>query len=167
MIFKSLINKNKKPKTVKHLSTYTLINLSTYKRKDCSTMTKNENVNEALEANALTKRHSEGIRPKNPLHILKRFFAEYKFPFAGNSIRPAQNDGKLLVPQCLSNLVPFSPLSLPSPSVLLRSHKTGTAIAFHPLLACARGEGYKNIKHLFTYSLQKDWIASLAMTGNS
>jgi len=111
----------------------------------------NKNVKKTLEAGAQTKRHSEGIRPKNPLHILKRFFAKYKFPFAGNCVRPAQNDGKLLVPQCLSNLVPFRPLSLPSPSVLLRSHKTGTAIAFHPLLACARGEGCKTVKNLFTY----------------
>jgi len=37
--------------------------------------------------------HSEGNRPKNPLHILKRFFAKYKFPFAGICVRPAQNDG--------------------------------------------------------------------------
>jgi len=40
-----------------------------------------------------------------------------------------RNDGKFLVPQCLSNLVPFSPLSLPSPS---------------------RGEGHNNVKDLFT-----------------
>jgi len=113
------------------------------KKKESTTMTKNENVKKILKAGALTKRHSEGIRPKNPLHILKRFFAKYKFPFAGNYIKPAQNDGKLLVP--------FSPLSLPSPSVLLRSHNTGTAIAFHPLLACAWGEGSKNVMDLSSY----------------
>jgi len=42
---------------------------------------------------------------------IKRFFAEYKFPFAGSCVRPAQNDGKILVPQCLSNLVPFCSLA--------------------------------------------------------
>jgi len=83
------------------------------------------------EAGALTKCHSEGIRPKNPLHFIKRFFAEYKFPFAGNCVKPAQNDSNFLVPQCLSNLVPFCPLSLPSPS---------------------RGEGHKTVKNLFTHS---------------
>jgi len=118
------------------------------KRKDFTTMKNNENVNETLEAGVLIKRHSEGSRPKNPIYFLKRFFAKYKFPFAGNCVRPAQNDGKILVPQCPNNLVPFSPLSLPSPSVLLRSHKTGTAIAFHPLLACAGGEGSKNVTNL-------------------
>jgi len=61
-------------------------------------MKKNENVKETLEAGVQTKRHSEGIRPKNPLHILKRFFAKCKFPFAGNCVRPAQNDGKILTP---------------------------------------------------------------------
>jgi len=45
----------------------------------------------------------------------------------------------------VKTLVPFSPFSLSSPSVLLRSHKTGTAIAFHPLLACARGEGHRKV----------------------
>jgi len=164
-------------------------------------MTKDKNVKKTLEAGALlgvTARHSEGICPKNPLHILKRFFAEYKFPFAGNCVRPAQNDGKILtpltqdptpkskistlshtarsftglasssvqlvpqgagihvmhlftpqktgllrrfaprndekflVPQCLSNLVSFSPLSLPSPS---------------------RGEGCNDVNHLSTYTL--------------
>jgi len=116
-------------------------------------MKKNENVNKRLEAGAQTNRHSEGIRPKNPLHILKRFFAKYNFPFTGNYIKPAQNDSNFLVPQCLSNLVPFNPLSLPSPSVLRRSHKTGTAIAFHPLLACAWGEGSKNVMDLSSYRL--------------
>jgi len=61
-------------------------------------MTNNKNVKGTLEAGGQTKRHSEGIRPKNPLHILKRFFAKYKFPFAGNYIRPAQNDCNFLVP---------------------------------------------------------------------
>jgi len=257
----------------------------TIKGKNCTTMKNNENVKKPFEAGVLTKRHSEGIRPKNPLHILKRFFAKYNFPFAGNSVRPAQNDGKnladfgksgaesgtrpseqackerqnlvkdlkrmqgcepptsqdgdfgkseeltknfchseslekyyeftnsyfscysesvnadgkpiemdrfrisgarikrisaspyilcsclsgmtkntgllrfarndgkFLVPQCLRNLVPFRPLSLPSPSVLRRSHKTGTAIAFHPLLACAWGEGSKNVMDLSSYRL--------------
>jgi len=66
-----------------------------------------------------------------PYLFLKRFFAEYKFPFAGNCLKPAQNDSNFLVPQCLSNLVPFHPLSLPSPS---------------------RGEGHKTVKNLFTHS---------------
>jgi len=83
---------------VNNLSTYPLINLSTYKRKDFTTMIKNKNVKKTLEAGVLTKRHSEGIRPKNLLHTLKRFFAKYKFPFAGNSIKPAQNGGKILTP---------------------------------------------------------------------
>jgi len=111
-----------------NLSSYPLINLSTYKRKESTTMAKNKNLKKTLEAGALTKRHSEGISPKNPLHFIKRFFAEYKFPFAGNCVRPAQNDGKILVPQCLSNLVSSSPLSLPSPS---------------------GGEGCNNVKDLF------------------
>jgi len=116
-------------------------------------MMKNKNVKKTIETGALPKRHSEGIRPKNPLHILKRFFAKYNFPFAGSCVKPAQNDGKLLVPQCFSNLLSSCPLSLPSPSVLLRSHNTGTAIAFHPLLACAWGEGFNNITDLSSYRL--------------
>jgi len=70
--------------------------------------------------------HSED-KVRRISYLLKRFFAECKFPFDGNCVRPAQNDGKFLVPQCLSNLVSFSPLSLPSPSW---------------------GEGHNNVKHL-------------------
>jgi len=117
---------------VTDLSSFRLNNLTTNKRKDYTTMTNNENVKKTLEASALTKRHSEGIRPKNPLHILKRFFAKCKFPFDGNCVRPAQNDRKLLEPQCLNNLVPFSPLSLPSPS---------------------GGEGRNNVKNFSSYRL--------------
>jgi len=109
---------------VKDLSSYRPNDLSTNKRKESTTMKKNKNVKKTLEAVALTKRHSEGIRPKNPLHILKRFFAEYKFPFAGNCVKPAQNDGKFLVS--------FHPLSLPSPS---------------------GGEGRNNVKNFSSYRL--------------
>jgi len=83
------------------------------------------------EAGALTKRHSEDEVRRIPYLFLKRFFAKYNFPFIGNYIKPAQNDSNFLVPQCLSNLVPFCPLSLPSPS---------------------RGEGCKTAKNLFTHS---------------
>jgi len=114
---------------VNNLSTYPLINLSTYKRKDCTTMTKNENVKKILEAGVLTKRHSEDEVRRIP-YLLNRFFAKYQFPFAGSCVRPTQNDGKFLVPQCLSNLVSYCPLSLPSPS---------------------GGEGCKTVKNLFTY----------------
>jgi len=86
-------------------------------------MAKNKNLKKTFEAGALTKRHSEDEVRRIPYLFLKRFFAEYKFPFAGNCLKPAQNDGK--------NLTPFSPLSLPSPS---------------------RGEGHKTVKNLFTHS---------------
>jgi len=66
-------------------------------------------------------------------------------PKKSGLLRFARNDVK--------DLVPFCPLSLPSPSVLLRSHKTGTAIAFHPLLACAWGEGCNDGNNLSTYTL--------------
>jgi len=130
--------------------TYPLINLSTYKRKDCTTMTKDKNVKKILKAGALTKRHSEGIRPKNPLHILKRFFAEYSFTFAGNYAKPAQNDGKFLVPQCPNNLVPFCPLSEDE-----RYNKNFNIVILVKVnrFRIKSGMTEKNIKHLFTHSL--------------
>jgi len=145
---------------VNHLSTYPLINLPTYKRKVCTAMTKNENVKKTLEAGVLTKRHSEGISPKNPLHILKRFFAKYKFPFAGNCVRPSQNDGKILVP------LPQDPTPKSKISTLSHTARSFTRLAGSPVQlvpqgagiklpssCCARGEGHNNVKHLFTYSL--------------
>jgi len=71
---------------------------------------KNENVKKTLEAGALTKRHSEGIRPKNPLHILKRIFAKYKFQFDGNCVKTAQNDG-----ENVKNLFTYSLINLFTP----------------------------------------------------
>jgi len=78
-------------------------------------------------------------------YLLKRFFAKYKFPFAGNCVRPAQNDGKILVPQCLSNLY----LLAPSPSARIK-RMTRYALTFSARLRW--GEGFNNVKHLFTYS---------------
>jgi len=86
--------------------------------------------------------HSEGIRPKNPLHILKRFFAEYNFQFAGNCVRPAQNDGKILAPLTQD----------PTPKSKISTLPQGAGIKL-PSSCCARGEGHNNVKHLFTYSL--------------
>jgi len=84
-------------------------NVSNKKEKN-KTMTKDENVKKPLEAVALTKHHSED-EVRRISYLLKRFFAKYNFPFAGNCIKPAQNDGKILVPQSLSNLVPFCSLA--------------------------------------------------------
>jgi len=56
-------------------------------------MTKNENVKKTIEACTQPKRHSED-EVRRISYFLKRFFANYKFPFAGNGIRPAQNDGE-------------------------------------------------------------------------
>jgi len=134
------------------LSSYRLNDLSTYKRKDYTTMIKNKNVKKTLEAGALTKRHSED-EARRISYLLKRFFAKYKFQFDGNCVKPAQNDGKFLAPQCLSNLVPFSPLSLPSPSSCFARIKRIRATRLHPLLACAWGEGSKNVMDLSSYRL--------------
>jgi len=118
-------------------------------------MKNNKNVKKTLEAGALTKRHSEGIRPKNPLHILKRFFAKYNFPFAGNYVKPAQNDGKILAP-LTQDPTPKSKIStlshtarsftrLASSSVQLVPQGAGIKL---PSSCCARGEGHNNVKHL-------------------
>jgi len=150
-------------------------------------MTNNENVKKILKAGVLPKRHSkdeaknliidllcdfgaknctlrnchsEGISPKNPLHILKRFFAKYKFPFAGNCVRPSQNDGKILV-SLIQDPTPKSKIStlshtarsftrLASSSVQLVPQGAGIKL---PSSCSARGEGHNNVKHLFTYSL--------------
>jgi len=123
-------------------------------------MKKNENIKKTLEAGALTKRHSEGIRPKNPLHILKRFFAEYKLPFAGNCIKPAQNDAKFLAsltqdPTPKSKISTLSHMArsftrLASSSVQLVPQGAGIKLTSARL---CRGEGRNNVKHLFTHSL--------------
>jgi len=116
-------------------------------------MTKNKNLKKPLEVSALTKRHSEGISPKNPLHFLKRFFAKYNFTIAGNYVKPAQNDCNFLVPQCFSNLLSSCPLSLPSPSSCFARIKRIRATRLHPLLACAWGEGFNNVTDLSSYRL--------------
>jgi len=70
---------------VNHLSTYTLINLSTYKRKDCTTMKNNNNVKNLftyLPIHLFTPKITGLLRRKAP-----------------------RNDVILLMPQCLSNLV--------------------------------------------------------------
>jgi len=77
-----------------------------------------------------------------PYLFLKRFFAKYKFPFAGNCVRPSQNDGKILV----------SLIQYPTPKSKISTLPQGAGIKL-PSSCCARGEGHNNVKYLFTYSL--------------
>jgi len=67
-------------------------------------------------------------------------------------LRFARNDEKFLVPQCHRNLMPSSPLSLPSPLSCFARIKRIRAARLHPLLACA---GARDIRLCHSGSLEK------------